>query len=484
MNTCCEGQGTRALGSMPEYIFSIDSSRRTASPSSAAKGFYVNLYANATLLFNASVACGGPGEIPPPPPTLPPLPALPPPHAAVPPLRYNLLLNGSYYSSRTAMTGNAASLQQCQAVCSSTKHPNFCMGFSWVGNDNPTPPAPSPPKQCDSNCTLVEIGNGLFHEGEYNQSQTSKVTSLDACKTACLEDEACVQLTWAERPVDPCVLYQQIYSTWWPKNPSVEGWVKCATGETNASTCARISPPPPSPSRGCLLYDAIDTTVPPVRMANIVQYVADGRQQAVQYDWISSDSAENLKQDKEHQSVDNGTVEVRFQIVSDFPFDNKVKMIVDWVTPNIDTVAMAVNLRMPSWMDRTIAVFRNGNNWKIGTPGTYLTLDGDWQKNDIISFDLPHVISLSPYTGWDQLPGYENKRYALKVGPIVMACVGKMDSNFSIVLPVPPSNLNQWLQTTADSLRFEVAGAPGYTFMPLWEMSASDSFTIYPVLAG
>jgi DUF1680 family protein len=32
-NTCCEGQGTRALGSLPEYIYTI-----------ASDGLYVNLY--------------------------------------------------------------------------------------------------------------------------------------------------------------------------------------------------------------------------------------------------------------------------------------------------------------------------------------------------------------------------------------------------------------------------------------------------------
>ncbi len=37
-DTCCEGQGTRQFGSLPEYIYSLDKA-----------GIYVNLYANATL---------------------------------------------------------------------------------------------------------------------------------------------------------------------------------------------------------------------------------------------------------------------------------------------------------------------------------------------------------------------------------------------------------------------------------------------------
>ena len=37
-NTCCEGQGTRQLGSLPEYIYSV-----------ASNGLYVNLFANSTI---------------------------------------------------------------------------------------------------------------------------------------------------------------------------------------------------------------------------------------------------------------------------------------------------------------------------------------------------------------------------------------------------------------------------------------------------
>ena len=38
INTCCEGQGTRQLGSLPEYIYSV-----------AKDGLYVNLFANSTI---------------------------------------------------------------------------------------------------------------------------------------------------------------------------------------------------------------------------------------------------------------------------------------------------------------------------------------------------------------------------------------------------------------------------------------------------
>ena len=38
INSCCEGQGTRLLGSLPEYIYSLSSD-----------GVYVNLFEASTL---------------------------------------------------------------------------------------------------------------------------------------------------------------------------------------------------------------------------------------------------------------------------------------------------------------------------------------------------------------------------------------------------------------------------------------------------
>ena len=53
INTCCEGQGTRLFGSLPEYIFSL-----AAGPEhmqELAPALLVNLYAAASIVFNASV---------------------------------------------------------------------------------------------------------------------------------------------------------------------------------------------------------------------------------------------------------------------------------------------------------------------------------------------------------------------------------------------------------------------------------------------
>ena len=53
VNTCCEGQGTRLFGSLPEYIYSI-SSNKSGVNETASSGFYVNMFAASQLSFVAS----------------------------------------------------------------------------------------------------------------------------------------------------------------------------------------------------------------------------------------------------------------------------------------------------------------------------------------------------------------------------------------------------------------------------------------------
>ena len=65
-NTCCEAQGTRMFGSLPEYIYTISTPTTTGSiPASgnaaSSDGFYVNMFVPSTLEFNATVVVAGGG---------------------------------------------------------------------------------------------------------------------------------------------------------------------------------------------------------------------------------------------------------------------------------------------------------------------------------------------------------------------------------------------------------------------------------------
>ena len=71
-----------------------------------------------------------------------------------------------------------------------------------------------------------------------------------------------------------------------------------------------------------------------------------------------------------------------------------------------------------------------------GTPGSFLSLDRSWKNGDRLTFMLPTVFKLNQYLGVDQVAGFEGKRYALQLGPVVLACVampGTQMTHHSIV---------------------------------------------------
>lgn len=92
-NTCCEGQGTRLFGSLPEYLYSL-----------GGAALYVNMYSASTLHVNVTVANGqgrvSSEEAPSPrPPTR--RPSLPPP-AAPPSFSWERVASGAFYPALTA----------------------------------------------------------------------------------------------------------------------------------------------------------------------------------------------------------------------------------------------------------------------------------------------------------------------------------------------------------------------------------------------
>merc|ERR1711990_486610 len=102
-----------------------------------------------------------------------------------------------------------------------------------------------------------------------------------------------------------------------------------------------------------------------------------------------------------------------------FPFSGDVAMRMSWENTTVQTVSMRLNVRIPSWLPAPLAVFINGQQYADkGKPGTYLAVDRHWTRRDCISFTLPTIYRLSLYTGVDQVPGFEGRRYALLVGPI------------------------------------------------------------------
>ena len=110
----------------------------------------------------------------------------------------------------------------------------------------------------------------------------------------------------------------------------------------------------------------------------------------------------------------------------------------------------------------------------------------DWANGDVITFALPRraQLILYPASGIDNIKGYEGKRHALKVGPIVLACVGKIDHNEAIVLPLDAAaDPATWLVPVPGApLQFTAKGVEGALFVPPW-MIGNRTYTMYPVFA-
>lgn len=83
-------------------------------------------------------------------------------------------------------------------------------------------------------------------------------------------------------------------------------------------------------------------------------------------------------------------------------------------------VALALKIRWPAWAEK-MSVRLNGKKQKIsGTPGSYVSLDREWQNGDRVEIRLPMKLHTEP------LPGTTNI-VAVLYGPIVLA--GNLGTN-------------------------------------------------------
>lgn len=167
-----------------------------------------------------------------------------------------------------------------------------------------------------------------------------------------------------------------------------------------------------------------------------------------------------------------------------FPYAGNVAISLHLADKTVSSVAVKLRIRMPSWLNSSVRVAVNGNLHGHGEPASYYLIDRQWRESDTVSFTLPTIYRVSQYTGVEQVHGYEGKRFALQVGPIVLACVGPMDAGDTTVLPVAAGSVEDWLVPTSQPLHFNIKGAPNFHFKPLWDVSQGEKFTVYPILGG
>ena len=162
------------------------------------------------------------------------------------------------------------------------------------------------------------------------------------------------------------------------------------------------------------------------------------------------------------------------KMVTQFPYDQKVQLMV-----NVDgPLKSKVRIRVPSWASQNMPVKVNEDTIATGKPGTYVTVNRQWRKGDVISFTLPMDYKMTKYTGLEQSPNHE--RYALEYGPILMAYVSMQGRTSNIMLPVSPDKLISSLKPVPDKpLHFTVNETNDFEYMPYFEVQYG-SFSCFP----
>jgi DUF1680 family protein len=167
---------------------------------------------------------------------------------------------------------------------------------------------------------------------------------------------------------------------------------------------------------------------------------------------------------------------VSLRMDTKFPHQCEVKLTVSSAEPK----GMKLRIRVPRWAMSDMTVKVNDRAAGAGKPGSYLVLDRTWAEGDVVSFTLPAGFVVAEYTGKDQIPGH--KRYSLMWGPLLYAAAGDKDAVLRLPANARPQDLAQHLVAKADApSHYTVAGNPGVTYMPYWEI-AEESFTCFPVV--
>jgi len=162
------------------------------------------------------------------------------------------------------------------------------------------------------------------------------------------------------------------------------------------------------------------------------------------------------------------------KMVTLFPYDNKVQLFV-----NVDKPFNSkIRIRIPSWAAHDMSLTVNGKQVVTGKPGTYATLNRQWETGDIISFTLPMDFKMTKYTGEECDPKHE--RYALEYGPILMAYVSMDGQKENLTLPINAEKLIKSLRKVpGKSLHFTIDGKKGFEYMPYLEVQ-DEPFTCFP----
>ena len=167
---------------------------------------------------------------------------------------------------------------------------------------------------------------------------------------------------------------------------------------------------------------------------------------------------------------------LRLRAKTRFPFDPEVRLEVSTERPT----PAKIRIRVPSWAERPMAIDVNGKLAATGNPASYVVIDRTWAAGDAVTFALPMALRLEPYTGIDQIPGWD--RCAVSFGPLLLAAVGAGEVRLRLEPGRQPGDLLRQLKPKGGQpLHFTVDANPGIEFMPYWQVE-NEPFTCFPAV--
>ena len=145
---------------------------------------------------------------------------------------------------------------------------------------------------------------------------------------------------------------------------------------------------------------------------------------------------------------------LRLDVKTDFPYSPDVTMTVTAST------RARLHLRIPSWATTPVTVRINGDVAAQGRPGSYVSLNRQWQRGDLIEMTLPMGFRLTPYIGKE-----------LGFGPLLMAAVAVRGKHGHVRVHADGQTLVSRLRPIPGSpLHFAIQGDSQYELWPYFEV--------------
>lgn len=156
-----------------------------------------------------------------------------------------------------------------------------------------------------------------------------------------------------------------------------------------------------------------------------------------------------------------------------FPYSNDVLIDVSCD----GSVEACIEIRVPTWAAKPMAVSHNGKRMQVGSPGTYIKLNRRWEDGDRIEFTLPATFRTTQYSGMQE--GFATRHYALEYGPVLMAAVCTGEAAEPTIPCKPGEIASMMVPVSGKPLHFTIKGCNDIELMPYYEVEG-QSFSNFP----